>query len=171
MRWTGVVLAIVAAAAVGFLVGRDIIGERYVKRTAVPVRVPYASARSGGIGESVVRVTPIEQEAIEQVEVRSEPGTTPTVQTEKPLPAPKPTPAKPTRYAVQVGVFLDPENSRLLREDLRNRGYSSRVEAKEEGGQKLTRVRVGSYPNADAAAAAAEEMWQQGYRVIVVPEN
>jgi cell division septation protein DedD len=180
LRWIGVLLAMGVAAAVGFLVGRDIIGERYVRRTVVPVRVPYASARSGAIGEPTVTVTPTGQEsavgglagrAIEQVEVKTELGGAPAANAEKRPRAPEPTPPKPKRYTVQVGVFLDSENSRLLQEDLKNRGYSSHLKTAEEGGQKLTRVRIGSYPNPDAAAAAAEEMWQQGYRVIVVPED
>jgi cell division septation protein DedD len=174
LRWIGVLLAMGVAAAVGFLVGRDIIGERYVKRTVVPVRLPYASARSGAIGEPMATVTPTGQEAlagraIEQVEVRTELGRAAAANAGKRPRAPGPTP--PKRYTVQVGVFLDSENSRLLQEDLKNRGYSSHLKTAEEGGQKLTRVRIGSYPNPDAAAAAAEEMWQQGYRVIVVPED
>jgi cell division septation protein DedD len=161
------------AVALGFLVGRDIIGERYVRRTSVPVRVPYASARPGNVGKSVATVTPLEEEAVEQVEVRSHPKTASPrpSSTENLSSSLQPKAPKPKRYTVQVGVFLGLANSRLLQEDLKNRGYSSHVSTAAEGGQKLTRVRVGSYPNPDAAAAAAEEMWQQGYRVVVVPED
>ena len=59
-------------------------------------------------------------------------------------------------WAVQVGSFTSVENARRLAADLAASGFPARVSSHDDGGQRLSRVRVGPVPDrADAEALAA----------------
>lgn len=65
-------------------------------------------------------------------------------------------PAAAAGWAVQVGSFTSVENARKLAADLTARGFPARVSTHDDGGARLSRVRVGPVADrADAEALAA----------------
>jgi DedD protein len=65
-------------------------------------------------------------------------------------------PAAAVGWAVQVGSFTSVENARKLAADLAARGFPARVSSHDDGGTRLSRVRVGPVADrADAEALAA----------------
>jgi DedD protein len=65
-------------------------------------------------------------------------------------------PAAAAGWAVQVGSFTSVENARKLAADLTARGFPARVSSHDDGGTRLSRVRVGPVADrADAEALAA----------------
>jgi rare lipoprotein A len=73
-------------------------------------------------------------------------------------------------YAVQVGSFADRSRAASLRDAIERELGLSGVAVQEGvlGGERVYRVRVGSYPDPEAARAAARRLAEHGYRGIVV---
>jgi len=97
---------------------------------------------------------PAESDAPADTELPAETGPVPqAVQ----LPAVRadaaPKPAAPGSWAVQVGSFTSTENARKLAAELEARGFPAFVSRHDDGGNRLSRVRVG--PAADRADAEA----------------
>lgn len=88
-----------------------------------------------------------------------------------PAPAPAPTPKQPAaasgRYAVQIGVFAQPDNARDALAKLRAAGFAAHAErANGEGHQ---RVRAGPFATQDQALKASERIRALGLPAVVVP--
>lgn len=90
----------------------------------------------------------------------------------------KPTPAKPlepkpeskpvvdnARYLLQAGAFERNADADDLKARIALSGESARVEQAEVNGKTMYRVRMGPYPNAEAASAAKTNLAQQGIKV------
>jgi cell division protein FtsN len=171
------VLALLALAAiVGFLVGYFVIGERYVKKQASPVRhesasiPPSAGSPTSPVPSGSVLPPP---EPVTGSEVDEPRRPTTPARANPPVPTATPPVAGPTgtHYTVQVGVFMEARNAESLRDDLANRGYHASVKTADSEGTQTHRVRVGSYRTREEAERASREMASQGYQVIIAPEN
>lgn len=76
-----------------------------------------------------------------------------------------------TWFSVQVGAFTSGENARNLAETLRGRGYDvHHVTIREASGRGLIAVRLGRYPDRQAAEAAAAEFRRAEGRDAIVRE-
>jgi peptidoglycan lytic transglycosylase len=73
-------------------------------------------------------------------------------------------------YAVQVGSFTDRSRAASLRDAIERELGLSGVAVNEGvlGGETVYRVRIGSYPDPEAARAAARRLAERGYRGIIV---
>lgn len=177
----GVLCAVAFLAAVGvggYVLGRDVIGEHYLKPQASPVTVP------GSVGEPTPAETVPPTPPLlgsdpfaflskgKRVSKKPADRERPASSAEAGEEAARSAEAQgPRRYTIQVGIYLDEENSRLLQEDLRNRGYLSRVTKEQDSGRTVHRVQMGPYSSEEAAQRMADELRAQGYRVNVIPQG
>jgi cell division septation protein DedD len=172
----GIFLAVMGVG--GYILGRDVIGEQYLKPRASPV------SSQGAVSEP----KPMESAPKSPPLLGSDPFSflgKPKQPSDRPATSPEPRPgggsgspldqaskpSGPRRYTIQVGVYLDEQNSRLLQEDLRNRGYSSRVSKGEASGRTVHKVQMGTYSSQEDAQRMADELRAQGYRVNVIPQG
>jgi cell division septation protein DedD len=168
-----VLLLLALAGLAGFLVGYFVIGERYVKKQASPVRhesvslPPSAGIPTTPLPSGSVLPPPEPVTGSEVVDPRRPATPNPPAPTATP---PAAGPVGP-HYTVQVGVFVEADNAESLRDDLANRGYHASVKTADSEGTKTHRVRVGSYLTREEAERASREMASQGYQVIITPEN
>lgn len=169
-----VFLLLAGSLGVGFRVGSNVLGGQYLRRTAAPLRqfpsLPTPPAATG----LDAQLSALDDEgplASPHRPVRDvfAPRTQPGQHVQRAV-SPPPTRPKSGRYTVQMGVFVKPENSQALLDDLRNRGYAGRVAIVEEEGERTHRVQMGSFSSQQEAERAARELQEQGYRVRVTPE-
>ena len=78
--------------------------------------------------------------------------------------------ARARRFTLQVGAFLDERNTRVLVEDLNNRGYRASVKTDRNPSGAMHRVQTGSFTDEAAARRAADELRREGYTAVVTPE-
>ena len=80
-----------------------------------------------------------------------------------------PSAAMPTlEFAVQVGAFASRARAESLREALDREGDAATISEADVGGDAFFRVRLGPYPDRDAARAAAQRLAARGHRAVVV---
>jgi len=165
------VLVIAVCGVGGYFMGRDVIAERYLKPGASAL-APFSSGGPSQAGENSPQgVRLLGSDPFVYVERRTGTARTPGPKAASAATRTGGTAAKPRRYTVQVGVFLDKEKSRLLQEELNNRGYSARLKDVNDQGTSMHRVEAGSFATEQEAQAMKEELAHEGYRVIVVPEQ
>jgi hypothetical protein len=165
------VLMIAVCGAGGYFIGRDVIAERYLKPGASAL-APFSSGAPSQPGENSPQgVRLLGSDPFVYVERRTGTARTPGAKGAGRAAGIRGGAAKPRRYTVQVGVFLDKEKSRLLQEELNNRGYSARLREVQDQGRMMHRVEAGSFADEQEARRMQEELSYQGYRVIVVPEQ
>lgn len=88
------------------------------------------------------------------------------------LPDKKPPPPKTPRgdaYVVQLESFANAANARQLQEKLNANGVKSYTEVVETRQGKLTRVRVGPFPDREAAEQALAKLKALGFNGVVRP--
>jgi len=78
--------------------------------------------------------------------------------------------ARPRRFTLQVGAFLDERNTRLLVEDLNNRGYRASVRTDRNPSGAMHRVQTGSFTDEAAARRAADALRREGYTAVITSE-
>ena len=80
-----------------------------------------------------------------------------------------PSGAGPTaEFAVQVGAFASRARAESLRDTLDREGDPATISETDVGGDAFFRVRVGPYPDREAARAAAQRLAARGHRAVVV---
>lgn len=180
----GVFVLLAGALLVGFWMGRNLLGGEYLHRSAArlqqPLQLPAAADSTEQDYRAQLNEPPPDIASGPLASPRPAPRdlfaapASPRVHSPEPVavgaPPPPSLPARPSRYTVQVGVFLRSENSQALVEDLRNRGYSGRVSTSEQEGQRVHKVVLGTYRSQAEAQRAARELQEQGYQVRVTPE-
>jgi len=151
----------VVCALSGFYLGRNVLGEQYLKRGAAKLRrhaAPYVPPAASRPAEP-----PLVEEPLSLIEpAQREPRAPPQGARDRP-----PTPARPAPVTLQLGCFLRTENAKLLVQDLRNRGYAPKVVLEKQGRSTLHRVQLGPMPPGRARDLAAE-LQRQGYEVMVL---
>jgi hypothetical protein len=164
----GIALVVVCVFG-GYLLGRDVVGEHYLKPGASAAPAGALGKPSGAPGDSAKGAELLGSDPFIYLERKEGQrkaaggsGAPRTNVSEAP---------KPRGYTVQVGVFLDEKNSRLLQEELNNKGYSARLKDVKQQGKTVHRVQAGSFASEQEAQRMTQELQQQGYRVIVVPEE
>lgn len=164
-----VIALVLACASAGYYVGRNVLGEQYIKRGASKLRsrpAPSIPANAAAVAEPTVIEEP--QSVIEPAEEEPEPA-----RRERPTrAAAREEQTPPAREAaqtvtLQLGYFLKSENAKALVQDLRNRGYSPRVSAARQGESTVHRVQMGPLSPEQGRALAAE-LRRQGYEVGVL---
>ena len=170
-----VIALVLACASAGYYVGRNVLGEQYIKRGASQLRsrpAPSIPANAAAVAEPPVIEEP--QSVIEPAQEEPEPA-----RREKPTRAGAPAAGRGEGRAdaaareaaqtvtLQLGYFLKSENAKALVQDLRNRGYSPRVSAARQGESTVHRVQMGPLSPEQGRALAAE-LRRQGYEVGVL---
>jgi len=163
-------LAAITVAAVcavaGFYVGRYVLGEQYLKRSASALKPrPEAYAvtprRTSELPVVIEEPPPAEPAAPES----PPPAPRPATPDERTQPAP-PAPAS-SALTLQLGCYLDPGNAKQLVQDLRNRGYSPAVTTEKQGQSTVHKVVMGPLPP-ERARALASDLRREGYEVMVL---
>jgi len=72
------------------------------------------------------------------------------------------------RFAVQLGAFSSRAPAESLRRELDRDGVPATVSEASVGGETYYRVRVGDYPDRDAAREAARGLAERGRRPVIV---
>jgi cell division septation protein DedD len=167
-----VVAVILACAGLGFYIGRNILGEQYLKLSAAKIRPlpapqvqPRAAPEPPVIDEPASLPEPEKQQE-ESPRRRRDSGP----QTERPSRATPAASDSSGTVTLRLGSFLKADNAKNLVRDLRNRGYSPTVTLDKEGETPLHRVQMGPLPP-DRARALAAELERQGYDVGVVQKK
>ena len=71
-------------------------------------------------------------------------------------------------YALQFGAFTREENAHRMAQDLKDRGYSPKIEKNRAHGQCLFRVRLGRFASPDKAYQASHGFTAAGLPCIVI---
>lgn len=163
----GLVAAVFALG--GFYIGRNVLGEQYLKRAAVTPRMqgaPYVPQTAQPAEPRVIDEPPT-------VEEHSAPVRRTRRRAEAPAASPAAAPreesaARPRNPAatLQLGSFLDPDNARNLVQDLRNRGYSPRITVQKDGRTTVHKVTIGPLAT-ERARDLATDLRREGYQVGV----
>ena len=161
---------VVACVFGGYLLGRDVVGEHYLKPGASATPAGALGKPSGAPGDSAKGAQILGSDPFIYLE-RKEGQRKAAGRSGAPRTTDREAAPKPRRYTVQVGVFLDEGKSRLLQEELNNMGYSARLKDVKQQGKTVHRVQAGSFASEEEARRMTQELQQQGYRVIVVPEE
>jgi len=195
----GLVL-MVAAVAGGYCAGRYLIGKRLMGQGASTIRSAESLGRverqaeqtpsepeqvwsEGDEDSNVVgpeewrpadqggtRVQIDERKQARQSRERRSEQPRATEETPRPVVADTQPKTGAHRYTLQVGAFLDERNSRVLVDDLNNRGYRANVKTERNTGGSLHRVHTGEFSSEAEARRAANELRREGYTVVVTPE-
>lgn len=72
-------------------------------------------------------------------------------------------------YTVQAGSFRKKENAFNLNRRLVKRGYASFIEASEDNGKTVYRVRIGKFTSRAQAAALEDKLKEQGFQAKIFP--
>ena len=162
-------LAAVTVAAVcalaGFYIGRYVLGEQYLKRSASALK-PRPEVYAVPPRRTSEPPVIIEEPPTESPEPEApSPAPRPSKPDERKQPAP-PAPAS-SALTLQLGCYVDPGNAKQLVQDLRNRGYSPGVTTEQQGQSTLHKVVMGPLPPERARALAAD-LRREGYEVMVL---
>jgi cell division protein FtsN len=122
----------------------------------MPVRAMPQTSRHRGEQEGQARTSPAPQ-TVERDETQLTPR--------QPQTQPQ---AAPARYSVQVGMFSSAQGARKLEDELREAGYSTRIEVEAGGGVTRYRVLAGSYRTEYAARKAVEHLRRDGFEAFFV---
>lgn len=160
-----------ACAVLGFYVGRNVLGEQYLKFGAAKVRsfpTPRAHA-----------AVPEEPPIIDEPATAAEPEEPERARTRRHSSAasradrsqqPSSGSESAGTVTLQLGSFLKEDNAQNLVQDLRNRGYSPIVKLDKEGQSPVHRVEMGPLPP-DRARELADDLQRQGYDVGVAEKR
>ena len=165
--WTvalGIIVVTAACSVAGFYVGRNVLGEQYLKRSASKLKprpTAYVAPQSQAVDAPVVEQPT--DEVLDEPEAPRRPHRAMTAP-QRPAGA---APGAAKGVKLQLGCFLDGEKAKMLLQDLRNRGYSATVTQEKQGGSTLHRVTMGA-GTAERAQALAGDLQREGYEVIVV---
>jgi len=160
-----VVAVILGCALVGFYIGRNILGQQYVKLGAARVRPqPWLPLAPG---------SPEEPPLVEQPQSVIEPAEEPTAPPRSPRSVKAPAkrsvapPTGPNTVTLQLGSYLKPENAEAMVRDLRNRGYSPTVVVEKQGPSTVHKVQMPRL-SPEQARSLASDLKREGYQVGVV---
>lgn len=162
---TAAVLTAVCAVG-GFYIGRDVLGEQYLKRGAATLRAqptPYVASPSRTVEEPVIDEPPSAEPE------PTAPPRKPRADQQRPGGHGAATTAAPSPPTVtlQLGCFLDSRNAKELLQDLRNRGYAATVTVDKQDQTTLHRVTMGGL-SPERAQALAANLRREGYGVMVI---
>lgn len=167
-----VVAGTMACAVLGFYIGRNVLGEQYLKFGAARIRSlppPRVQARAPAeppvIDEPATVAEPSEPERPRTR--RSHSGTGSRNDQSRSTPS---APQDAGTVTLQLGSFLNSDNATNLVQDLRNRGYSPTVKLDKEGQTPVHRVEMGPLPP-DRARELAADLQRQGYDVGVAEKR
>ena len=176
---------------VGFLFGRFVIGEAYLRQTFAPAAVASQPQAPASVPAPRPPPAPVSIPPLEEEPAASSPFDVeewPPSMEETPGPGPEaleggaasresgrasedeqPAPP-PTKFAVQVGIFRRQDSAEALAGELRQTGHSARVIELAGGAEETRSYRVvcGRYETEAAARTAADALKDQGYEAFIV---
>lgn len=195
-RFVSALLLVAALALVffsGFLFGRYVIGEGYLRQTVASAMVasqpsPPVPPPAPLIPRTPVSIPPLEEEppaatasegesSLPQPQEPATQGPEPGAAQPLPTPTPSPSSVKPAPagsaergFSVQVGNFVRRESAEAFAEELRQSGRSAQVVLSVTGdeGTSSYRVLCGNYRTEAAARKAADELKDQGHEAFIV---
>lgn len=184
---------------VGFLFGRYVVGEAYLKQSIAATQIGkriQPGATRGGRGQTaeddLAKLTLPLEEGASAGDMHASAGRQPTGSAPdagaEPSPTPEASPPIPEEevapdaiatlspssedlktYSLQVGLFARKENAQALLDDLHRNGFPGRIEAINQGGTTLHRVSSGPYWGETAAREAVEELKADGFQAVLLP--
>jgi cell division septation protein DedD len=156
----------VVCAVIGFYIGRNVLGARYLKlaATRVETRPLVPMAPRAPIEPPLVEEP---QSAIEPAQPTPEPELPPDRSSRRAARRPAAAPAPAKTVTLQLGSYLKPENAKAMVQDLRNRGYSPSVVVEKQGPSTVHKVQMRQL-SPEGARALASELKREGYQVGVL---
>ena len=174
----------------GFLFGRFVIGEGYLRQTVAPAAVASQPLPAAPVPQSPpapVFIPPLEEErpspptpGVERLPQGATEEAAPGAE-QSPQPPAEESPGgdsggaaagerSPKEFTVQVGTFLRRESAEALAEQLRQSGKPARVVESAGGRERMSFFRVvsGSYQTEAAARDAADGLKDQGYEAFII---
>jgi len=161
-----VVVVMVVCALIGFYIGRNVLGARYVKLGAARVETrPLVPMAPRAPVEPPLVEEP--QSVIEPAQPELEPARSRPRSSRPAATRPAAAPAAAKTVTLQLGSYLKPENAKAMVQDLRNRGYSPSVVVEQQGPTTVHKVQMRQL-SPERARALARDLEREGYKVGVV---